>query len=470
MDAKSQKLRSIFGYRVLTLGAVAFMLPPLVPLTVNQLARLLGLTICLLLFWNAPFWQDSNRGLGLPLCALVLEGMLISALAFGFGGAASPMVLLLLPALAQASMRLPTRHFACAATAILSSYGVLVAREMAGTRPPIWLPLWGAALVLTAVWMGVGAHLSRRTSVRTPYAAGIAKRYRALVEHLSALAARPKNRQSELEFWRGFLVEMLHGTGFSGAAVIRWDGLRPEVVTLDREAAWSGLVGRHPAVFRAASRASGPQVFAEETSSIGRSRVIICWPIPSQLGQASGLLCVLAPARLDAAVAQKRLARYFPIAAVALALSMPRLALHRQQVDWQVLIDATLHRLHGRLARYLVLVHVDQGSVEADPLLLADAIAHVIEEVLDRTPPMTPVRLSVHQDADGWRLNVETEHSPLPDHEHPRPGILLAKQVIGAHGGAWEQINEGASPYRVGFLLPARAEAQRPVSKNSQAG
>jgi hypothetical protein len=168
----------------------------------------------------------------------------------------------------------------------------------------------------------------------------------------------------------------------------------------------------------------------------------------------------MGPAPLPAERVGARLERFLPVAAAALALATPRVELHRQPVDWSVIMNATLHRLHGRLARYLVLVHVDPGRIEADALLLADAIAHVIEEVLDRTPPRTPVRLVVRRRPEGWHFQVETEHPPSVREALPRPGILLARQVVCAHGGAWEQVEEGSSAYRVGFTIPVEGGTQ----------
>ncbi|MDB5096826.1 MAG: Two-component system sensor histidine kinase KdbD, partial [Cyanobacteria bacterium RYN_339] len=165
--------------------------------------------------------------------------------------------------------------------------------------------------------------------------------------------------------------------------------------------------------------------------------------------------CVMGPGPLPLAQVGAKLERFLPMAAAALAVDAPRVELHRQPVDWGVIINATLHRLHGRLARYLVLVHVDPGRIEADALLLADAIAHVIEEVLDRTPPQTPVRLVVRRRPEGWHFQVETEHPPSSQDALPRPGLLLARQVVSAHGGAWEQVEGRAAAYRVGFTLPA---------------
>jgi hypothetical protein len=121
-------------------------------------------------------------------------------------------------------------------------------------------------------------------------------------------------------------------------------------------------------------------------------------------------------------------------------------------------MNVTLHRLHKRLAQHLVLVHVEPGMVEADGVLLADAIAQVIEDALDRVPPHTQVRLDVRRSAQGWAFRVRTDAPAEPATGAASRKLLLAQQVVAAHGGEWRAM-AGENGYQVGFLLPDAAPA-----------
>lgn len=437
-----RELQWLFYYRVLTLGAVAFLLPPLVAIAPAQLPYLGLATVGFLVLWNAPIWRQAHARPLVPALALALEGLAICGLAYAFGGATSPVMLLALPALAQGAFALPAGTYAVVASVILAGYAAVLGLEVDPGQLPFWVPLWSAALVLTAIWLGIAGALMRRGSLRAAVASRQHQRFRELVAQLP--------EAGEGAFWPALLAQVARQGGFTSAALIRWDGPRPLVVATDRQGAWEGLARRHEAHLRAAR----PCTFEEDARAAGgRPRAIAACPVPRR-GGAPAMLAVMGPAPLPAEKIEARLQPFLPVAAAGVALDQPRVELHRQPVDWSVIMNATLHRLHGRLVRYLVLVHVDPGRIEADALLLADAIAHVIEEVLDRTPPQTPVRLTVRRRAAGWHFQVETEHPPAAREALPGPGLLLARQVVSAHGGAWEQVEEGTAAYRVGFTIP----------------
>ena len=142
---------------------------------------------------------------------------------------------------------------------------------------------------------------------------------------------------------------------------------------------------------------------------------------------------------------------------LGLAASRPGLSVRSAPIDWRVLMNVTLHRLHRRLAEYLVMVHVEPGVIEADGVLLAEAIAQVIEDALDRVPPHSQVRLDVRRSPEGWAFHVRTAAPSQPLAAAPHK-LLLAQQVVAAHGGEWRAMAT-RDAYQVGFLLPAPGEA-----------
>lgn len=445
MSERDRQLRWIFGYRVATLGAVAFLLPWLEPAVWPFMGWLVFVAAGLLAAWSAPFWRSPHRRDGGSSAALAVEALVLAILAAPFGGPTSPILLLELPVLAHAAIALPTSQYAAVAAVVLAGYGAVLGVAIASGLTPAWLPLWTGALVLTAVWLGVAGAVLQRKGLQATLVTRMHNRYRGLVEDLA-----PPERPNDA-FWRTFLTRVRDAGGYQSVALIRWEGSRPRIYATDRGQSWAALVKRHLATFKHA--ADQPAVFNEPVSSAGTpGRAIIAWPVPRRQADMGGSLCVMAQGPISLDAAGRRIDPFLPLAALALVLGTPTFAVQRAAVDWQAIIDATLHRLHGRLARYLVLVHVDPGKVEADGVLLAEAIANLVEDVLDRTPPQTPVRLTVLHAKDGWRFQVETEHPPTPAADEP--GMQLARQVVSAHGGAWEQVEDAGAPFRVGFLLP----------------
>lgn len=457
MEPIRRQLRWIFAYRVATLAAVAFLLPPMVPASWPCLPVLALGALALLAAWQAPWLRPGGAHAVAQAIALATEGVLIFAAAFAFGGPSSPITLLALPTLAHGAVLLPSHRYIPTAGAVLVAFAVLVAATHGAAATPFWLPLWVAAIALTAVWLGVAAAVLRRD--RALALAGLRRdqAYRQLVEALPPIATGAQPEAADGAFWQRFLAQVQRGGGFHSVALVRWDGPRPAVLATDRDTSWERLARRHLAVFRTASHGGVPQVFTESGAG---ARAIVCWPVPRRREGVAGALCVMVDAAAKRGAVGRRLRRYLPLAALALALGTPRLALHRQSVDWRTVVNATLHRLHGKLAQYLVLVHVEPGQIEADALLLADAIAHVIEEVLAHTPRQTPVRVTVRRDGGGWHFQVQTPHAPAAHEQPGGPGLQLARQVVSAHGGAWEEAQAASSGYRIGFVLPAAPSGQ----------
>lgn len=391
----------------------------------------------------------------------LIEAVIITWLVTSTGGLTSPFVLLYLPLLAHAALALSSAGYALVAGYIGASHAVSV---LANFDESFWTPfgpLWAALAALVVATLGLLGANVRDGQDRLQARTRRFRRFQGLLERLHQSGR-------EEEFWRLFLNQTVRAGGFTDGALVIWPGLRPHVIATDRQTAWEGLATRHHAVFRQVVLKEGrPEVFVEEAK--GRpARSIICWPIARRGGgEALGALCMLAPRVMSLAEAGRKLERWLALASLALSVGMPPVPLRRARVDWRVLMNVTLHRLHKRLAPYLVLVHVDPGAVEADAVLLADAIAHLIEAALDRTPPKSRIQVSVRRVGDTWRFEVETSSpvSPLtPSVE--RPGLALARQVVAAHGGQWEPF-AGSDHFHLGFAIPAATEAAEPENAES---
>ncbi|MFP5502381.1 MAG: hypothetical protein ACLGIN_07810, partial [Candidatus Sericytochromatia bacterium] len=410
MDDRARQNRWLLILRLATLAVALYLLPSLAPIPEREAFWLSGWVLALLLLWSVPLWKavagrDRLVG-GLDL----VEAVLIAGLVASYGQLASPFALLYLPMLSQAAAFLSPAGYALVAGYVVAGYGLAIFNDLGlltvgGIAPlyfPVWAPLWAAGGLLMLTGLGLLGHWVREEHERARGTIRRLKRYRTLVERM------PRAGEEEA-FWRRFLHDIARSGGFTDGAVVRFVGARPEIIATDRHAAWEGLVKRQHALFEhAILKAGRPEVLVEEQER-GKPRAIVCWPVPHRHGgpEAAGALCFLVPRAIDLKTAERRLKPWLPLAAMLLAVSEPRLTLQRAKVDWRVLTNVTLHRLHQRLKPYLVLVHVDPGAVEADALLLADAIAHAIEDAIDRAPPGTQVRVSVRRAAGGWAFQVE---------------------------------------------------------------
>lgn len=413
---------------------------------------------------SVPMWGQWGRQEPVMGLMALIEAVIVTWLVTSTGGLTSPFVLLYLPLLAHAAVTLSSAGYALVAGYLLASHAVAVLAEIEEHFWTPYGPLWAALAALVVLTIGgLGAEI-RHSQERTEVRARKTRRFQALLDRLGQFGR-------EDEFWRMFLHQTVRSGGFTDGALIVWTGPRPHVIATDRQEAWEGLASRHSALIRQVVLREGrPEVFVEEKDG-KPARAIICWPIPRRGGgEALGALCMLAPRVMTLAEAGRRLERWLSLASLALTVGMPHMTLKRTRVDWRVLMNVTLHRLHKRLAPYLVLVHVDPGVVEADAVLLADAIAHVIEAALDRTPPKSRIMVSVRQDGEGWVFDVETA-SPAPLSPQPeRPGLAMARQVVAAHGGRWRSFPASGNVH-LGFVLPAATEAasSEEAPKNAEA-
>ncbi|MDB5098151.1 MAG: hypothetical protein JWM80_2572, partial [Cyanobacteria bacterium RYN_339] len=258
MEGTERELKWLFYYRVLTLGAVAFLLPMLVPVAPAQVPYLGLAAVGFLVLWNAPIWRGAHAHPVVPGIALALDGLAVCGLAYAFGGATSPIMLLALPVLAQGAVALPSGVYAVVAALVLGGYATVLGMEVDPGRLPFWVPLWAAALLLTALWLGIAGALMRRGSLRAATVLRHHQRYRALVEQLPDAASGG--------FWEALLDQVSHQGGFTSAALIRWDGPRAHVLATDRQGAWEGLARRHEAHLRA----DRPTSFEEDPAVAGR--------------------------------------------------------------------------------------------------------------------------------------------------------------------------------------------------------
>lgn len=442
-----RQVRWLFVFRLITLVAAVFVAPSLIPLERAD-APVLGLWLVgLIVAWTLPFWgrwARQERVLGL---VTMLEAIAIAYLVNAYGGIESPFALLFLPVLAQAAALLPMIGYTLVASTAVTGYLLALLPDLDMRLLPLWWPVAAAGLLLLVAWLGVLGEGYRDERVRVEQAERRFHRLRRLVERLPSLGRDEAG-------WREFLRQVERGGGFRDGAIVVWEGPRASVIATDRQESWEGLIKRHgPLLRRQVLGEHRPEIFIEQRHG-HPSRSIVCWPIGGVEGEAAaGALCLLADEVVTVPEAARRLRQWLPLAALGLAANRPRVAMHRAPVDWRVLMNVTLHKLHARLSKYLVLVHVAPGAIEADAVLLADAIAQVVEDALDRVPPHSQVRLDVRRVERGWSFQVRTATPARPAGEQSRTRLLAAQHVVAAHGGEWRAM-AGKEGYQVGFVLP----------------
>jgi hypothetical protein len=444
----TRQTRWLFAFRLMTLLAVVFVLPRVAPVAVADRPALLASLAGLLVLWALPLWGPwarEDRVLG--MFALV-EAIGIAVLVDGHGRLESPFALLFLPMLAQAAILLSPVGYALVATVAVVAYGVAVRPDLDPTYLPAWTPLFAAGLLLVVGWLGLlGAGL-RRERLHGELAERRFRRFRSLVERLPSLGRHEDG-------WRRFLRQVEHAGGFTDGAIVYWEGPRARVIATERQASWETFVRRNGSVFRhRLIEAHEPEIFVEARED-GRSRSIVCWPLVADRdGEgASGALCMLADTVLSVREAERRLRHWAPLAALGLAAQPVTLSPQRAPIDWRVIMNATLHKLHDRLKRHLVLVNVEPGLVDADAALVADAIARILEDTLARVPDQSQIRLDVARVAEGWRFRVRTNAPAQTPDAGARRRLLEAQRAVAAHGGEW-LASKDADGYEVGFVLP----------------
>lgn len=447
-----QRSRTLLLFRLVVLAAAIFLLPSTAPVR-SELVPWLGASLFgLVVLWSMPLWGDFWRRPGARGTLLWIEALAVAFLIFLYGGLQSPFALLMLPLLGEAAIALAGPSYSLVAAVVLVTYALAVLPDMAGPSYPAWAPLLAIALVLLVPLLGLLGSFHRRERARGRRLSGKLRQLRLFLSRLPGFGPEPA-------FWRLYLDQLTKGQ-FASGALVRFEGGRPRVFATGREAAWDAFATRHAMLLKRQVIAEGrPELFVEELGG-QRVRSIVCWPVPGRgkHDRPAGVVCLLADRVVTLAEVRRKLEGWLPIAALALATGEAHLSLARGKVDWQTLMNATLHRLQGRLSRYLVLVHVDPGVIEADAVLLGDAIAHVVEEALDRIPPRSQVRLSVRQEGQGWSFEVVTNAEVAPVTEgRAGPGVLLARQVVAAHGGEWRP-TAAKQGYVLGFRLPADAQ------------
>lgn len=457
MGDTSRFAKELYRYRLAALGLAAFLLPLVVPIGWSEAIALAMMVPAALAWWSAAGeWMGpgahEQRVIGL---ACLLEALAIAALVAAYGGAKSPFLLLYLPLGVQAAFALPPAGAALAAFYV--GAGAFAAIGWGDGPYPTWTLIPVAASLLGAVALGWWAASRRRADARDRMRA---KR----LATLRGLMARALAQDDVARFWRAYLREVRQDGGYASAAIVRWGGGEPQVAATDRQEAWNGLVRRHDDLLRRRLASGSPEVFVEgEGGAPGRA--IVCWPVPRRPGAlgAAGLLCVMVGpgARrvrgggLDLGAVWRHLDRWLPLAGLALAASGPRPALRRTSVDWTALVDAVVRRLDRRLAGQLVMVDVEPGAVEADRELLADAVAHLVDEALENVPRGSHVRLRARRRGNEWHFEVETTARGDAAGAAARPGLQLVRRVVAAHGGRLEARTENGIRHW-GFALPGR--------------
>lgn len=448
-----QQLRWLFFFRLVTLSVAVFVLPRLITPRPDELPWLGATLLGLIAIWTMPFWGDGARqGRVLGLLAMT-EAVAVAMLVDQFGRLESPFSLLFLPLLAQAACLLPPVGYTLVASTAVTGFVLALAPDLDPSAFPLWTPLLAVAVLLLVAWLGVLGEGYRAERLRHAATARRFKRFRALVARLPVIGKDERG-------WRGLLGQVEASAGFVDGALVIWEGPRARVIATDRQGSWEALLRRHAGRLRQRlQRDRQSEVFVEAHS--GRAaRSIVCWPLDAPPGEPSpGALCMLSDAVMSLDEAERRLRPWLPLVTLGLAANRPDLTVHPAPIDWRVLMNVTLHRLHKRLAQHLVMVHVEPGLVEADGVLLADAIAQVIEDALERVPPHSQLRLDVRRKPEGWVFRVRTDAPVRAAGEAASRRLLLAQQVVAAHGGEW-RATSGENGYQVGFLLPAAAPVQ----------
>ncbi len=446
--------KELYRFRLAALGAAAFLLPLVVAIGFSEAIALAMMVPAALAWWSAAGeWMGpgdhEQRVLGL---AGLLEALAIAALVAAYGGGQSPFLLLYLPLGIQAAFALSPAG--AALTALYAAASAWAAVGWGGGPYATWTLIPVMAALLGAAALGWWASTRRRAAARDR------ARARRLAT-LRGLMARALNQEDVDRFWRALLREVATDGGYAGAAIVRWSGGEPRVTATDRAEAWHGLTRRHDDLLRRRLASGSPEVFTEGEDG----RAIVCWPVPRRRGAlgAVGLLCVMVDPQarrlpsggLDLGAVWRHLDRWLPLAGLALAAAEPRPPLRRSAVDWTALVDAVVRRLDRRLAGHLVMVEVEPGEVEADPGLLADAVAHLVDEALESLPPGSHVRLRAHRLNAEWHFEVETTAYAGAPPVAARPGLQLARRLVAAHGGRWESRTENGVRHW-GFALPGK--------------
>lgn len=450
LSEPARRSRTLLVFRLLVLAAGLALLPTLVPLESSVLPWLALAVAGLVLLWVPPLWSPFWRREASRTTLLWIEAAALAFFVLLFGGLQSPFALLFLPLLGEAAIMLRPVRYAFVASVALIGYGLALLPDLAEPSYPAWAPLAATALFLLVPLLGlVGGVLQRERAH--------GRRLAARLRQLRLLFARLPGVGREGAFWPLLLGRLARG-GFVDAALIRYEGPRPRVIALGRDEAWNGLASRQARLLRQNVLGAGrPELLIEDAAGPA-ARSIVCWPVPGRAPheRPAGIICLLAERVATLEEARRHLERWLPWASLALATSSAHLNLMRAEVDWKGLVAATLRRLEGKLAHYLVLVHVDAGAIEADALLLGDAIAHVLEEALERIPPGSQVRVMVRRELTGWSFEVVTNAQISRAEAHRAgPGARLARQVIEAHGGEWRDAS-AKQGFVLGFRLPAR--------------
>jgi hypothetical protein len=405
------------------------------------------------LLWGVPFlgaaWRRERA-----LAALgFLEVLWVSVLVGGGGHGHSPFALLFLPLLAQAALFLSGPLYLWIAGVAWAGFAVAAAK--APQVPPNHLVMVGLAAVAGAFWLL--AWLPKREHEKGTLAK---RRYHFLLKLLGHLPPE----SSSINFWDRYVNFVRNRGSFSSVAFLRFELPTWRVVASDRLGAWENLAARQsPFLRHQVLEQCQSELFLEEQEA---GRIIVCVPIRhGSGGPALGILCALAASGISLQEAENRLAPWLPLAALVLASNAPHWRLEQRFIDWRQLLDTTLEKLAKRLASHLVLLELEPGVVRADALLLSDAIAHVIEEALNRLPAKSQLRLSARREPGAWHFELASTPALVSDPGAHHPGLMLAKQVIQAHGGAWAPVRH-ADGLAWGFTLPdALAAPGLPVAQ-----
>lgn len=156
----------------------------------------------------------------------------------------------------------------------------------------------------------------------------------------------------------------------------------------------------------------------------------------------------------------------------------------REWVTPEEIVEAALAQVQPNLERHRVFVQAgDQASVHVDPRLTSAALAHLVENAAQYSPPGTLISIEASAGADGLHLAVEDEGQGIAPADLPRLfdrffrgrsgdrrpggtglGLAITRGLLAAEGGevTAEPRRERGSRFSIAVPAPVRPTVSEP--------
>ena len=147
----------------------------------------------------------------------------------------------------------------------------------------------------------------------------------------------------------------------------------------------------------------------------------------------------------------------------------------REPLDLEPLLREALAAAEPRLLQKELRVdlRLEPAPMQGDRFLLGQAIANLLDNAIDFSPPGACIRLGLWREGGAWLLQLEDEGAGIPDfaqdrvferfYSLPRPdgsrssgiGLSFVREVAALHGGSVALANRGSLGARAELRLPA---------------